>query len=154
MDGMANPMTEQMRIQALANTGGDTPANQAVLLKSHILSRVQALTPGVSGIEEMTQGNLYYYYMRFESAKAASDYFTSYYGSAASAKIKNYLDLYVDQKAAQINRNAKKDLNGNILVYDATGITSIGDTITEGSDLSDSKQMSCLLYTSPSPRDS
>lgn len=147
MDGMANPMTEQMRIQALANTGGDTPTNQAVLLKSHILSRVQALTPGVSGIEEMTQGNLYYYYMRFESAKAASDYFTSYYGSAASAKIKNYLDLYVDQKAVQINRNAKKDLNGNILVYDAMGITSIGDTITEGSDLSDSKQMSDQLVS-------
>ena len=147
MDGMANPMTEQMHIQALANTGGDTPTNQAVLLKSHILSRVQALTPGVSGIEEMTQGNLYYYYMRFESAKAASDYFTSYYGSAASAKIKNYLDLYVDQKAVQINRNAKKDLNGNILVYDATGITSIGDTITEGSDLSDSKQMSDQLVS-------
>ena len=147
MDGMANPMTEQMRIQALANTGGDTPTNQAVLLKSHILSRVQALTPGVSGIEEMTQGNLYYYYMRFESAKAASDYFTSYYGSAASAKIKNYLELYVDQKAVQINRNAKKDLNGNILVYDAMGITSIGDTITEGSDLSDSKQMSDQLVS-------
>lgn len=147
MDGMANPMTEQMRIQALANTGGDTPTNQAVLLKSHILSRVQALTPGVAGIEEMTQGNLYYYYMRFESAKAASDYFTSYYGSAASAKIKNYLDLYVDQKAVQINRNAKKDLNGNLLVYDAMGITSIGDTITEGSDLSDSKQMSDQLVS-------
>ena len=147
MDGMANPMTEQMHIQALTNTGGDTPTNQAVLLKSHILSRVQALTPGVSGIEEMTQGNLYYYYMRFESAKAASDYFTSYYGSAASAKIKNYLDLYVDQKAVQINRNAKKDLNGNILVYDAMGITSIGDTITEGSDLSDSKQMSDQLVS-------
>ena len=95
----------------------------------------------------MTQGNLYYYYMRFESAKAASDYFTSYYGSAASAKIKNYLDLYVDQKAVQINRNAKKDLNGNILVYDAMGITSIGDTITEGSDLSDSKQMSDQLVS-------
>lgn len=37
-----------------------------------------------------------------------------------------------NQKAVQINRNAKKDLNGNILVYDAMGITSIGDTITEG----------------------
>ena len=95
----------------------------------------------------MTQGNLYYYYMRFESAKAASDYFAAYYGSAASAKIKSYLDLYVDQKAVQINRNAKKDLNGNILVYDATGITSIGDTIAEGSDLSDSKQTSDQLVS-------
>lgn len=147
MDGMANPMTEQMHAQALRDTGGDIAANQEVLLKSHILSRVQAMTPGVAGIEEMTQGNLYYYYMRFESAKAASNYFAGYYGSASADRIKNYLDLYVDQRAVQINRNAKKDLNGNILVYDASGISAIGDTIAEGSDVADSKQMSDQLVS-------
>jgi len=141
--GSSNPMTETSHTALLDATGASTDRDKEALFKNQLLTVVKSkVSSNVKSIELMTNGNLYYYYMKFENAKAASDYFASYYQSGSGMKLKDYLKVYIDDQALTINKSAvsKKALNGNILVYDETGITSIADTIKQGSDLSDDEE--------------
>lgn len=144
MMGASNPMTAEMRAAQLETVEGDTEQEKEVNLKNQILLRVQT---GVSSdveqiVQMLSDDGVYYYYMQFSSAKAADQYFANHYQSAASDKIKNYLQYYVEDQEVKINTDAKKESNGNILVYDENGISAIGDSITEGTqDLSENKKI-------------
>lgn len=144
MMGASNPMTAEMRAAQLETVEGDTEQEKEGNFKNQILLRVQT---GVSSdVEQIVQmlstDGVYYYYMQFSSAKAADQYFANHYQSAASDKIKNYLQYYVEDQEVKINTDAKKESNGNILVYDENGISAIGDSITEGTqDLSENKKI-------------
>ncbi len=144
MMGASNPMTAEMRAAQLETVEGDTEQEKELNFKNQILLRVQT---GVSSdVEQIVQmlstDGVYYYYMQFSSAKAADQYFANHYQSAASDKIKNYLQYYVKDQEVKINTDAKKESNGNILVYDENGISAIGDSITEGTqDLSENKKI-------------
>lgn len=144
MMGASNPMTAEMRAAQLETVEGDTEQEKELNFKNQILLRVQT---GVSSdVEQIVQmlsaDGVYYYYMQFSSAKAADQYFANHYQSAASDKIKNYLQYYVEDQEVKINTDAKKESNGNILVYDENGISAIGDSITEGTqDLSENKKI-------------
>lgn len=148
MMGASNPMTEEMRKAQLGTVEGDTEQEKELKFKNQILSKVQTgVSPDVEQIVQMhSEDGVYYYYMQFSSAKAADQYFANHYQSDRSAvfdKIKNYLQYYVEDHEVKINTdaNAKKESNGNILVYDENGISAIGDSITEGTDLSENKKI-------------
>lgn len=149
--GSSNPMTPKMRNDLMKDAEVNTSDSAAVadweiVYKNNLLREVkEKVSADVVSVDMMSNGNQYYYYMRFDNAKAASNYFSSYFSDTKGNKgnkLKDYLALYVDEKKLTINRNSisKKTLNGNILVYDKDGISSIGDTITEGSDLSDDEE--------------
>lgn len=146
--GSSNPMTPKMRNDLMTSAGVDTSDSGAVadweiVYKNQLLTKVkEAVSSDVVSVDMMSNGKQYYYYMRFDNAKAASNYFSSYFSGSKGNKLKDYLALYVDEKELTINRSSisKKTLNGNILVYDENGISSIGDTITAGSDLSDDEE--------------
>ena len=146
--GTSNPMTPKMRNDLMTAAGVDTSdsaavANWDILYKNQLLTKVKtAVSSDVVSVDMMSNGKQYYYYMRFDNAKAASNYFSSYFSGSKGNKLKDYLALYVDEQELTINRSSisKKTLNGNILVYDENGISSIGDTITAGSDLSDDEE--------------
>ncbi len=146
--GTSNPMTPKMRNDLMTAAGVDTSDSGAVVdwdivYKNQLLTKVKtAVSSDVVSVDMMSNGKQYYYYMRFDNAKAASNYFSSYFSGSKGNKLKDYLALYVDEQELTINRSSisKKTLNGNILVYDENGISSIGDTITAGSDLSDDEE--------------
>lgn len=144
MMGASNPMTAEMRAAQLETVEGDTEQEKELNFKNQILLRVQkGVSSDVEQIVQMLSADgVYYYYMQFSSAKAADQYFANHYQSAASDKIKNYLQYYVEDQEVKINTDAKKESNGNILVYDENGISAIGDSITEGTqDLSENKKI-------------
>lgn len=140
--GTSNPMTNAVHTEKLNETGQTDATSKERVFKSKILEKVKAgVAPQASEITMITSGNMYYYYIQFDNAKAANDYFKKYFHESG-AKIKDYLTLYVEDKALTVNENpvSKKALNGNILVYDELGVRSLEDTITQGTDLSDSEE--------------
>lgn len=139
MMGASNPMTEAMHTEMLKGVSGETEKDQEVNFRNQILLRVQTdVSADVEQIVQMVNNNVHYYYMQFSSPKAANQYFTAHYQSPASDKIKNYLQYYVEDQEVKINPDAKLESNGNILVYDENGISTIGDSIGEGmTDLSE-----------------
>ncbi len=148
MMGASNPMTTAMRKALLDSVNGDSEQEKEVNLKNQILLQVQTSVSGdvEQVVQMLSRDGLYYYYMQFSSAKAASQYFSTYYQSAASDKIKNYLQYYVEDQEVTIDTDAEYKANGNILVYDESGISVVGDSIGEGmTDLSEDSRTASEL---------
>lgn len=146
MMGASNPMTAAVRNEQLGIADSDTAdqrTEKETAYRNQLLMQAQSnVSAEVKEIVQMlSKDGLYYYYMQFSSAKAADQYFSTYYQSAASGKIKDYLQYYVENQEVRINADAKRETNGNILVYDETGISAVGDTIAEGmTDVSENKK--------------
>lgn len=73
---------------------------------------------------------LYYYFLKFNDAKAAQAYYKQYYGQASNmAKLSDYVNLYVEDRSITVRENRlTTDANGSILLWDNSGVRSIDPT--------------------------
>ncbi|MGN0342125.1 MAG: hypothetical protein ACI4DO_04955 [Roseburia sp.] len=79
---------------------------------------------------QVSSDGLYYYFLKFDNAKDAQDYYQYYYRQSSNvSKLADYLNLYVADRSISVRENRlTTDSNGSILLWDNTGIRSLDPT--------------------------
>lgn len=75
----------------------------------------------------MSSDGLQYYFLTFDNAKMAQEFYQQYYGQSSNmSRLADYLNLYVEDKSITVRENRlSTDSNGSILLWDSMGVRSI-----------------------------